>query len=268
VLKEWVHNNLGAGASANRQVTGFAEEADEIAGEVGTYEIAFNLLLQRFLELAKRYDVGFEIIGDWSSGNTRLGEIPYFEFTTSVPEGIDRTHDGPYPVVITRDRGIARGLEYEIDTYSTKNVAYTRGEKSGLAQTVEEVYIGAVPTDFNRREAILDVEGTDDMSALTVIGEKFLGDEGAEIAMVKYIHSLTDFCIPLTDFFPGDLVTYYDSKLNIGPLQIKVESISCQIGGNGVETYEVQLGSSKKPALTEDANFRAAGKRKTLYIQQ
>jgi len=121
---------------------------------------------------------------------------------------------------------------------------------------------------FDRREAILDVENTDESAVLTAMGEKFLGDEGAELQMVSYEHSAADIHIPLTDFWPGDLITFYDDKLGIGPLQPKVESITCRIGGDGVERYEVQLGGVKRPALAEDAAFRAAGKRKTLYVKQ
>jgi len=62
-------------------------------------------------------------------------------------------------------------------------------------------------------------------------------------------------------------VTFYDAKLSIGPLQPKVEMISCAIGGDGVEHYEVRLGRVKRPALSEDAAFRATGKRKTLYVK-
>ena len=159
-------------------------------------------------------------------------------------------------------------LDYELDAISAKNAVHALGEKDGLARMIQLVEASPVPTDFDRREAVLDVEGADDTSILTAQGNKFLGDEGAELVMVRYEHSLTDACIPLTDFFPGDLITFYDDKLGIGPLQPKVESIACKVPGDGVERYEVQLGGVKRPALAEDAAFRAVGKRKTLYVKQ
>jgi len=271
ILKDWVNANLGAGAAAARQVTGFTEEADESAGPSGTYEIAYNVLLQRFLELCKLHDVGMEITGDWNGGATRLDAAASYTFRTFVPEGVDRTHDNGVfdPVVITRDRGIVGALDYELDAVGAKTLAYVLGEKDGLAPSVEETFIAASePTGFDRREAVLDVEATDESAALTALGEKFLGDEGAKLEMVGYEHSPADIHIPLTDFWPGDLVTFYDDKLGIGPLQPKVESITCRIGGDGVEQYKVQLGGVKRPALAEDAAFRAAGKRKTLYVKQ
>jgi len=270
VLKAWANANLGSGAAAARQVSGFTEEADESDGPSGTYEIAWNLLLQRVLELCKPNDVGIEIVGDWNSGNTRLDASPSYTFKTFVPEGVDRTHDNGVfdPIVIARGRGLVRTLDYELDAVSAKNVAHVLGEKDGIAPSYEEVYIGAEPTGFGRREAVLDVEATDESAALVAQGEKFLGDEGAELQMVSYEHSAADIHIPLTDFWPGDLITFYDDKLGIGPLQPKVESITCRIGGDGVERYEVQLGGVKRPALAEDAAFRAAGKRKTLYVKQ
>jgi len=271
VLKAWANANLGSGAAADRQVSGFTEEADESAGPSGTYEIAYNLLLQRFLELCKLNDVGMEIIGDWNGGDTRLDASPSYTFKTFVPEGVDRSHDNGVfdPVVITRDRGIANVLDYELDAIGAKSLAYVLGEKDGLVPSVEETFIAvSEPTGFDRREAVLDVEDTDDSTALTALGEKFLGDEGAELEMVHYEHSPASIHIPLTDFWPGDLITFYDDKLNIGPLQPKVESITCTIDSDGVERYEVQLGGVKHPALAEDAAFRAAGKRKTLYVKQ
>lgn len=270
VLKAWVYENLGAGAHADRQVTGFTDEADENAGASATYEIGYNLLLQRFLELCKLHDVGMDIVGDWGSGGTRLDASASYEFKTSVPEGVDRTHDQAVndPVVISRGRGLVRMLDYELDAISARNAAYALGEKDGLAQATKLVEANPTPTDFDRREAVLDVQGADTTSILTDVGDKFLGDEGAELEMVRYEHSAVGVYVPLVDFVPGDLITFYDAKLSIGPLQPKVEMIGCALGGDGVERYEVQLGGVKRPVLAEDAAFRAAGKRKTLYVKQ
>lgn len=291
VLKAWVDANLGAGADADRRVTGFTDEADEDAGASATYEIGYNLLLQRFLELCKLHDVGMDIVGTWAGGATRLDASPSYEFQTTVPEGVNRTHSQGVntPVVISRGRGIVRMLDYELDVVSARNVVYALGERDGLAQAIQEVpgdgpalakqdyglllkqdgwpiLLSHIPGRY-RREAVLDVEGADDTTQLTSQADKFLGDEGAELEMVQYEHSAAAIYVPLEDFVPGDLLTFYDAKLSIGPLQPKVEMISCAIGGDGVERYEVQLGVVKRPALSLDAAFRAVGKRRTLYIK-
>jgi len=257
-----------------------------------TYEIAYNILLQRFLDLCKQNDVGMDIVGAWAAGATRLDAAASYEFQTSYPEGTDRTHSQAVndAVVISRGRGLVRMLDYELDAVSAKSVAYVLGEKDGLAQTKQEVegdgpalakedgglllkedgfpiLLEHIP-GFFRREAVLDVEGTDEDAVLTSQGNKFLSDEGAELEMIRYEHSAAAIHVPLTDFFPGDLITFYDDKLGIGPLQPKVELIACTVPSDGVERYEVQLGGVKRPALAEDAAFRAAGKRKTLYVKQ
>jgi len=270
VLKAWVYDNLGAGADADRQVTGFTDEADENAGASATYEIGYNLLLQRFLELCKLHDVGMDIVGAWASGATRLDAAASYEFQTSVPEGVDRTHDQAVntPVVISRGRGLVRMLDYELNAITARNAVYTLGESDGLAQAKQLVEASPTPTDFDRREAVLDVQGADTTSILSDVGDKFLGDEGAELEMVRYEHAAASIHVPLVDFLPGDLITFYDAKLSIGPLQPKVEMIHCEIGGDGVEAYNVQLGGVKRPVLAEDAAFRATGKRKTLYVKQ
>nr|MBC8446079.1 hypothetical protein [Chloroflexota bacterium] len=275
-----------------RQVDGFTDEADEHGGASATYEIGYNLLLQRFLELCKLHDVGMDIVGSWAAGATRLDAAASYEFQTSYPEGTNRTHSQAVnaPVVISRGRGLVKMLDYELDTIGAKNVVYALGEKDGLAQTRQEVegdgpalakedgglllkedgyalLLDHIP-GFLRREAVLDVEGTDEGAVLTSLGNKFLNDEGAELEMVRYEHSAAAIHVPLTDFFPGDLITFYDDKLGVGPLQSKVESIACGVSSDGVERYEVQLGGVKRPALAEDAAFRAVGKRKTLYVKQ
>ncbi len=214
-----------------------------------------------------------------------------YQFQTTVPEGINRTHSQGVntPVVISRGRGIVRILDYELDVVSARNVLYMLGESDGLKQAVQVVagdgpalakqdyglllkqdgwpiLLSHIPGRY-RREAVLDVEGADDTTQLTSQADKFLGDEGAELEMVKYEHSAVAIYVPLEDFVPGDFITFYDEKLNIGPLQPKVEMIRCAIGGDGVERYEVQLGVVKRPALSEDAAFRAVAKRKTLYVK-
>lgn len=193
-----------------------------------------------------------------------------YEFQTRSPEGVDRTHDQGVntPVIISRGRGLVKMLDYELEAVSAKNAAYALGEKDGLAQATQLVEASPVTTDFSRREAVLDVEGGDDTTILTSAGNKFLSDEGAELEMVRYEHSSAVVHVPLTAFFPGDLITFYDDKLGIGPLQPKVEMIACTVGDDGIERYKVQLGGVKRPALAEDAAFRAAGKRKTLYVKQ
>ncbi len=214
-----------------------------------------------------------------------------YQFQTTVPEGVNRTHSqsDDTPVVISRGRGIVRMLDYELDVVSARNVLYMLGESDGLKQAVQVVagdgpalakqdrglllkqdgwpiLLSHIPGRY-RREAVLDVEGADDTTQLISQADKFLGDEGAELEMVKYEHSAVAIYVPLTDFLPGDFITFYDEKLNIGPLQPKVEMIGCAIGGDGVERYEVQLGVVKRPALSEDAAFRAVAKRKTLYVK-
>lgn len=292
VLKDWVNANLGSGADAGRQVTGFTEEGDESAGPSDTWEIGYNVLLQRFLELCKGNDVGMNIVGNWNSGATRLDASPSYEFQTSYPEGANRTHNqsGNDPIVLYRGRGTARGLAYELDTVSARNYAYLLGEKDGLKQATQEVagqglalaqengglilkedgwpILAEGPTGFYRRECVLDVNGADTTTQLTAIGEKFLGDEGAEMEKVEVelvpgqtMHE------PITDYQPGDFITFYDDVFDVGPIHPRVESITCRVPSDGVERYSLSLGPVKRPALTEDAAFRAAAKRKTIYTQ-
>jgi len=293
VLKAWVNANLGSGAAAGRLVTGFTEEADESAGPSGTWEIAYNVLLQRFLALCKENDVGMDIVGAWAAGATQLDAAASYEFQTSSPEGTDRTHTQSVndPVIIPRGRGLSRLLNYELDAVTARNVAYALGEKDGLKQIKQTTEGGAaklakedgglllkedgwpiqiegIPA-FLRRECVLDVENADTTTQLTAEGTKFLNDEAAELEMVSYGHqSGQDMYVPLADFNPGDLITYYDDKLSIGPLTPVVEAITCHVPSDGVEQYEVALGAVKRAALSEDAAFRATGKRKTLFVKQ
>ncbi|MBM4467735.1 MAG: hypothetical protein FJ014_19665, partial [Chloroflexi bacterium] len=130
VMKDWAAACLVSGvASADRAVSGFAVEADEHAGASGSYDIAHNLLLQRLMALGKLHGVGFDVVGAWASGATKLNAAAVYTFSTCVPEGVDRTHDQAVvaDVIISRERGLVRTLSYEVDGQNERNAVTALG---------------------------------------------------------------------------------------------------------------------------------------------
>jgi len=273
-FKAWVKYNLQSSfASADRAVTGFAVEADEHAGPSGSYEITYNLLLERIMALAKRYGVGVEIVGSWGSGATKLNAAASYTFQTCVPEGVDRTHDQVIvpAVVISRERGLVRTLEYEQDSSTERNVIIALGNQSaveGGTRDQQAVTISPTPTGEARREGVLVAGDGATAADLTDVATKFLADEGIALESVRFEYAHPAPYTPITDFVPGDHVSFYDLLLGIGPWQPVVEEISCRIGGDGLEKYEVTLGRVIRPAEAEDAARRACGKQETLTTLQ
>jgi len=268
VFKDWVAACLVSGvASADRAVSGFAVEADEHAGASDSYVISYNLLLERMMALAKLKGVGMEVVGNWGSGATKLNAAASYTFNTCVPEGVDRTHDQAVvaDVIISRERGIVRVLDYEQDATPERNAVTALGPAVSGCRDQETVTTSPTPTGLSRREGVLDVPAGDTAAILTDVATKFLNDEGLARETVRFEYASLAPYTPLSDFVPGDLVSFYDLVLGIGPLQPTVEEITCEVGSDGVERYEVGLGKVPHPASAEDAAYRAVGKRETLY---
>jgi len=179
---------------------------------------------------------------------------------------VDRTHDQAVvaDVIISRERGLVRTLSYEVDGQNERNAVTALGPEVDGVRDQETATTSPTPTGLERREGVLDVAGGDTAAILSAVAEKFVADEGKATEAVRFAYSPGPY-VPLTDFVPGDQVSFYDLVLGIGPLQQTVEEITCEVGSDGVERYEVGLGKVPHPASAEDAAYRAVGKRSTLY---
>lgn len=169
LAKEYVHNHIGAGADAGRQLSDVIEEGDESAcaavTEKGRYEYVSDVLdrLQRV--------GGF----DWRFVAGVAGCV----FQTAYPQwGLDRTKGNGVndECVFSLDRKTFQELSYTKDLIPHRNFAYVLGEGDAETRDVTERSDAGAITNYKRREMAVEARNYDVEAEYQAAGDAALAE--------------------------------------------------------------------------------------------
>lgn len=222
-------------ADADRILSGFSVEIDdhEHADEkvlAARYEDNLGELLEKW---AAAYNFDWWVDADIAN--------MLFVLKTKVPR---RGTDKSGTTIFTVNRHNLRELIYWQDDIDTTTLCYVGGPGEGATQVIREVYDGAEPTGWDRREIFIPAANAEYTDELDVVGNAWLSTFGSELQGVRFEINETDACQWPTHFDIGDLVTVYDSDWGVDKAA-KIEEIHVRIAEDGIEYIELLVGEPK-----------------------
>lgn len=165
-MKDFVYNNLGAGAAAARQFADLSIEADGHEGTSTTYTGRYEKVLAVLQRIADGNDLDFRFVPT-ASGCT---------FTVASSWGLDRTQGNGVNAecVFALDRRNFSSMGYTRDASQHLNYVYVGGQNAGQNRTIVERTDAADVAAYGRREAFVDGRNTDAAAELQAIGDAAL----------------------------------------------------------------------------------------------
>jgi len=219
-------------ASAERELSGFTVEADDTEhGDTktlaGRYE---DKLGEKLATWARAYDF------DWWVEPDCPGAA--FVLRVKVPR---RGSDKSASVVFTVGRHNLLGLEYYEDDLDTAEFVYVGGPGDGATQVIREVYDGAEPTGWDRREVYVALANAEYTDELDVGGDAWLDSFGDTLTGVRFKLNETDAGKWRTDFDIGDVVTIFDVDFSVDKAA-EIKEVNLTISEDGQESIELLVG--------------------------
>ena len=239
MMKAYVNENLGAGAAAGRDITGFgfSIQADLTAGVVVDKQAARRNLLLVCQELAKASrEQGTAVFFDVVDATTTTFQLR----TYTGQRGIDRTWpDGLNPVILSTEMGNLRDPSYEQDWRDEWNYVYAAGQGEEAEREVVAVSDAGRIADsiFNRREELFDGRTNSDTDALTDGGNSRLR-EGLPVRRFNATLQDTPTFRYQLDWDFGDKLTaeYVGERFDVD-----VAAVMGTVDGLGGEVVEARL---------------------------
>ena len=219
-------------ASAARAMAGFTVEADDtehadIKTLAGRYE---DVLGDKLESWAKAYDFDW-----WVEANCPAAT---FVLRTKVPR---RGSDKSASVVFTVGRHNLLALEYYEDDLDTASFVYVGGPGEGASQVIRQVYDGAEPTGWSRREMFIPLANAEYVDELDVGGHSWLDSFGSTLTGVRFELNETEAGKWRTNFDIGDVVTIFDSDFGIDKVA-EIKEVNYTLDDSGVEHIELLVG--------------------------
>lgn len=219
VMRDMAYYHCGLGADIDRQMPGFAIQADTNDGPIVAPRFRYNNLLTAMQDMSAM-GADFGIIGTGAAT---------FEFRAWYPRrGLDRTvtnTDGNAPVIFSIDRANMGYPEVIEDWLNVRNYVYVAGQGSGATRTVVERQdaVDIAESPWNRREAFYDQRQLNTVGKLQQAGDGYLAEHQKQTTFdFQYLKSCNSMYGVHWEL--GDLVTarYRDFQFSVRVVAVHV----------------------------------------------
>lgn len=237
VLKDFVYNNMGAGAAAARRFSDLTIEADDHDGDSVTATVRYEILLNVLQKVA---DMGGGV--DWRFVAGAAG----CTFTTAAAWGLDRTQGNGVndECILTVDRGNFRSMTYIKDSLEHANYLYVGGQgDNAVREIVERTTAGDVST-YGRRERFIDARQLSLTASLEKRGDAALLDRQVIEAMDCKPISTTWKATTGTTWDLGDIVTVLARRWRSFSYDGKIVGIKVKVTSSGLEVVTPEIESA------------------------
>ncbi len=239
-MKHMVREQMETGHvdDANRAMTGFSVEADDTEhGDTKTLAARYeNNLGDLLFKWASAYDLDW-----WVEANCPNAT---FVLRTKVPR---RGSDKSSSVIFNVGRHNLVALEYYEDDLDTGSLCYVGGPGEGATQVVRDVYDGAEPTGWDRREKYVPMANAEYTDELDAAGYAWLDSFGDTLTGVRFELTADEAAKWPNDFDIGDLVTVYDADFVVDK-QAEIKEVNLTIDADGQETVTLLVGEPQPSA--------------------
>jgi hypothetical protein len=227
VMHSYVREQLGAGASDERQIPFFAQSTDKGRGRSVGFRERHSNLLELLQRMTEPFGVDFRVL---------LKNSNQLVFTTDIyGRNRSKSNDSTSFFAFSENRGNLANAKLSQDYRETKNFAYILGPGEGdnrivLNRNTNDVYA----TPFARREFVVDAGNTEAGSSLEALteGDKALNDERPRVEFTFDLvqNNISQYEV---NWFLGDVVTViygdFQQDLRIMKVAIQVQSTDEQI---------------------------------------
>ena len=204
IIKGYIDSNVVNPVNSNRDIPIYSIDTDQQRGPQIDDQTRFKNLLNETLRLVEAYELGQQIILDF---NTNKAVYDIFE-------GIDHSFDQfvNEPVVFSPAFGNVERQEVIINKINFKNTAYTGGQGTGAARTVE--IVNDTNTSLDRLEMFVDARDINTSTELQDRGFQKLQEFPPIETFNGQILNTSNTQYEV-DWNLGDIVTLEDIELNI-----------------------------------------------------
>jgi hypothetical protein len=190
-MKHYIENNVGASASAERQVSDFTYMPDQGRGGSIRNHARFHDLMETIEKIGADGGLGWMVYHE--NG----------EFIFDVFEADDRTDEVFFDVEFDS----IEGQKFLSTLLGIKTFGYVAGQGEGVERAIREVYVAdAEPEGWERREAFIDARDIEDDDELVPRGESKIRETAEEDVFEVDINVFGSFQYN-RDWFLGDTVT-------------------------------------------------------------
>jgi hypothetical protein len=234
-MKDFVYNNLGAGAAVARQFADLAIEADGHQGTNTAYTARYETVLATLQRIAAGAGLDFRFVPS-ASGCT---------FQVAASWGLDRSQGNGVnaEAVFALDRRNFKSMKYQADALSHRNYVYVGGQDAGAARTIVERDDATAIAAYQRRETFVDGRNTNAATELQAIGDAALSAFGLTDSVSLQPFSDTWQAATGTTWDLGDTITC--KVLNrfgrSWDVDARVTAINVSVAETGVETVTPTL---------------------------
>lgn len=202
VLKGYVEDHAGAGATSTRQVPGLVVLPSLGRGSIITYQGRYQTIAQAIAEISRQQGFGWEVTLN-STTNTLEFDVVF---------GVDRAAGSMQPVYFDMSLETIRSMQWTVSDLDRKNLAVVAGKGEGLSRPTVTRFISPLePTGFARREVFVDAQDASDIVVLELKGDAFLVESVKTDAIQAEISEQGPF-LYRRDFDLGDIVTIRNLK--------------------------------------------------------
>ena len=232
LMKEWVNENIGALAKAERQIPNFSIAADEGRGGNVSYAVRYQKLSQILEEIGRAGGLGWEVVYD----------IENQESVFDVIEPTDRTKESPTPVFLDIDFETILELNVIESVLGKKSFAYTGGAGEGQDRLIVETFLNATePQGFDRREIFVDAGGLKSISNIERTGNVELLKRQIDDIIQVNINQFGSFQFG-QDWFVGDFITVRNEVWDF-EVDLQIIGVTIEVRANeGRPLIDVQIG--------------------------